>query len=1266
MKIRYFLLAVILGFSFTACKDINGSGKKKDNKPIVISDEAKLESLIVGGNVIELGTPSLSIETATAKTITLLDSIASAGAVIEATAVSEDAVIRWGKMNPGETEPAWTQLQTLSFSSGEFLVVQVTVENVKPQYYKFVIAIEDDPQETAGLLGKVLILQAYGTGNKTDGGVSHSFIELYNKSNEDADLSGYLLQYSAGGTAWKSLNLSGKIIPAGRSFLVLGKFMNALNNVAGTGTLQLNESDADMRWQDGSGYLQMDNNSYKVFLVKSNETVTIINPFDAKGDKTGKKAEGYVDLLGTNDSDQTKSIDAFETNALANPSVKAPFYSSKGKSLRRVNLEDTDDNARDFERVEWRPGFGESIPEEEFNAFKPRSLKDGPWNPVFIRDPIGKGSARIGSLVIGGADADTGTPAAVYSAVNSPGKASITSLVAGSATVNLSIADGATFRTAKAAGNESPKWENSALPVYSFIDGDFLYIEVTSANKLNVNVYKIVITVTGVSGTVSVSGDYSLILNPAASSQQRVAIEVFKTETANNTGLISRADAIITTNGPNGTGTWSLYIPSGLQVWFKIAVTDSTGITFGKVVTNGQSFNSSTTGMNLTLGPFLAPVLSDFTLINADASAGTKRNKKGSIDEGTGNITFADTSFTTISTNTIIDFHKLTAEFIIPEGCKLFAGTKEQISGVTANNYYKEVIFTVVSEDNIRKNYRVAAPAAGSYRVLGTQSWQTQGFGVLNVNTADKTLGMPINASGLNQGTKLNIVWNPTGSFTYIGPEGNVIEGGTSIKGHGNYSVRYHPENQRSYSLKLDEAAGFEYFDYTLQGFRTLPANKRWVLLSNYGDSSRIMNAMGFEMGRRVLDKMGWQPHADHVFFFLNGTYKGVYILAEERKIDAERMNILPEASISTPKGGFIVEMNNTCWYGNDIQNQSSQLVFDDLYNFMTSHQNPVRNTSGNDAGSGQMKMQGIVWSFKAPDENLGWYYSDPQEGNGTLTYSDTEHFPRKAIVLHAKLAEGTEYNRPSKPANEWIVANGHGQANGMGFGNMLQAGTLPNGSNGGIAGSTTLGSVYPNWQSSAFVTMAQFIQDAEDKIYAHDYGVNGKGGCYDYIDIESFIDWQIAFEMNANWEIIALNGQFMYFDPSVQKLKMGIIWDLKQAWNTTTTNGAEPGFVRKVPLWYKELLGWEITGTAPANAISGKERPGAKDPYYVQELKKRWAEVKTQFRTKLDPYMDAQKVRFARIKGYSHPIGVNDNQDRYKNIITTMIDRIDPIFEGY
>ncbi|MCL2762308.1 MAG: CotH kinase family protein, partial [Treponema sp.] len=1135
------------------------------------------------------------------------------------------------------------------------------------------------------LEGKILILQAYGGSNAN--AVTNHFVELYNITDTAVNLAGFSLQYAEGTGDWTVIPLTGSI-PGKGSYLILGQRVNETGRIritAGSGNVNNNMS--------------LSNRSFRVALINDAAPLTVPNPF--RVNSAGDKAKGYIDMVGArNASEQVAGYEG-PAGATVFPRISAQ------EGIRRASLVDTNVNGNDFVSVRYttvRTGeYPHGVNDDEIALYTPKNAAHGAWEPIPFVGPGADSNASISALLVAGQTANAGTPAATYDAVTVPGAVSINDLVAGSAAIQPTIAEGATFRTAKVTGSGAPVWNNSVAPSWSFADGDFLYIEVTSANGSVVYVYKIAVTVTNVSGTVAVSGTYTINRNSTIPLQQ-VSVEAH-TSQGSTTPIASV--------NPNLAGnTWSLSVPSGETVWFKVMVTDNTGYTFGRMVsTSGQAYTSNTPNVTLTLGPFAAPELTAFTLIDADANAGNRRNKTGTINQGTGAISFANTSFTTVNVDTVIHFHRLAANFTVSSGSRLLVGNVEQENGVTTNNYYNAVTFTVVAEDNARKTYTIAgqvlevnSSADGSNnatavnRVVGTSSWQTQGFGVMMINTQNNmgipSENMPLETRVTN---KLNSgIWNDTGTYTYIGPTGRSFSGGTRIRNSGNWTYRF--DGYKSYNLSLNVAAGFDYYDYKTEQYEPLPAHRRWRLLAHQGDPTRMRGALGWELGRRVLTNMGWQPHADWVFLFVNNQYKGMYILTEVIKPESERLDITPLVtsvpSGGKPNGGFVVEMNNSYFYFNEggmvhnqwdwdnAQNQftHNRYIFDAMYNFMTSHQNP---TDG--------RIQGIIWSMSEPDENLGWYYADPPLGNGSnLDWSATfqNHFPRRAIVLQARLGTGADYNRRSAPTAQWTVANDPGSGNGMvGRSSFLLDGTL-NGNNGGVAGTRTLESMYPGYASSTFVQVSQFIQETEDAIYARDWGTNGVGGYHDNLCVDSLIDWHIAHELFGDWEMITMNGRFMHYDPRAGKLKMGPIWDLDGAWGSRDDGGphrgAGPGFLINTPFWLKELFGRELTSMAGGNLKSNRARPGApQDTYYINRFKSRWNEVSSQFNAELDPFIDATNRRFNRVVGfsqatppmlnywtphYTHNDTVRINGDRaaLKTTISTMRNNLNPIFNGY
>lgn len=207
--------------------------------------------------------------------------------------------------------------------------------------------IPKDEKDYAGLL---MIWQA---GAAKDGAIGQNFIELYNNSGDDIDLSGYSIQYAnaSGESNWGKIELTGKI-EAHTSFLILGK--------AGTA------SDSRLSFAEGEGDMyianfELSNDQYKICLIRSTVTLNVANPFNIDGE--GTKAAGYVDLVGAVNG---KTIDAFEETCVSKM--------SKQQSIRRAGLSDTDNNNTDFENVDYRTA--------DLENYRPKNQAYGAWNPV--------------------------------------------------------------------------------------------------------------------------------------------------------------------------------------------------------------------------------------------------------------------------------------------------------------------------------------------------------------------------------------------------------------------------------------------------------------------------------------------------------------------------------------------------------------------------------------------------------------------------------------------------------------------------------------------------------------------------------------------------------------------------------------------------------------------------------------------------------------------------------------------------------------------
>ena len=218
-----------------------------------------------------------------------------------------------------------------------------------------------DDGETRSLYGNILILQAYGNGEKVSSAVSHSFVELYNVTEHDISLEGASLQYSDSKTsAWKRMPLSGTV-NAYSSFFIRGTAASDPEN----SRLIFSETEADMNAE-----FTLDNDGFSVCLLQSKALLSVDNPFDIDG--SGTKAEGYADMFGSSNSGGAV-VNGYEGAECSDNII------SKQKAARRKNLTDTDDNAFDFKTVDYRAS---GTTADELAKYRPKNTDYGAWDPI--------------------------------------------------------------------------------------------------------------------------------------------------------------------------------------------------------------------------------------------------------------------------------------------------------------------------------------------------------------------------------------------------------------------------------------------------------------------------------------------------------------------------------------------------------------------------------------------------------------------------------------------------------------------------------------------------------------------------------------------------------------------------------------------------------------------------------------------------------------------------------------------------------------------
>ena len=207
-----------------------------------------------------------------------------------------------------------------------------------------------------------------------------------------------------------------------------------------------------------------------------------------------------------------------------------------------------------------------------------------------------------------------------------------------------------------------------------------------------------------------------------------------------------------------------------------------------------------------------------------------------------------------------------------------------------------------------------------------------------------------------------------TDSHVYLkDTDGKVTDLGTAgIKGRGNTTWNM---AKKPYALKLDKKAG-------LLG---MPKDKRWNLLANFVDRTRMRNDVALELGRRLGPDYGqnfldWTPRGKFVELVLNGEHMGNFYLVEHIKIAEDRVPIteMKSTDIAEPEvtGGWLLELGIEM----DEVNKFYTNWFDDTYPY---------NRHCKDQANNKYRLPVMI---KDPDEDV----LVPEQFNWIKSYINT------------------------------------------------------------------------------------------------------------------------------------------------------------------------------------------------------------------------------------------------------------------------------------
>lgn len=132
--------------------------------------------------------------------------------------------------------------------------------------------------------------------------------------------------------------------------------------------------------------------------------------------------------------------------------------------------------------------------------------------------------------------------------------------------------------------------------------------------------------------------------------------------------------------------------------------------------------------------------------------------------------------------------------------------------------------------------------------------------------------------------------------------EYHVCEESAEIRGRGNST--WNNFDKKPYKFKFDKKQN-------LFGFGK---EKDWVLLADYIDNSLLRNYLAYTVAGE-LSALESSPDCQSVELYLNGQYRGVYLLCEQVEIGKDRVNI--DEKENEIDAGFLIEMDG---WGDTVQ----------------------------------------------------------------------------------------------------------------------------------------------------------------------------------------------------------------------------------------------------------------------------------------------------------------------------------------------------------
>ncbi len=129
--------------------------------------------------------------------------------------------------------------------------------------------------------------------------------------------------------------------------------------------------------------------------------------------------------------------------------------------------------------------------------------------------------------------------------------------------------------------------------------------------------------------------------------------------------------------------------------------------------------------------------------------------------------------------------------------------------------------------------------------------------------------------------------------------------GGIRVRGN---STNQSSVNKRAWRLKFDKKVN-------MLGLNAGPDKKgfkSWVLMADNFDYSYFRNTTAFNFGNDLFNHSGnYTSHFQHVNFYMNGEYRGIYLVAEQQQANMGRISVNEaEENDTSTDVGYIVEID--------------------------------------------------------------------------------------------------------------------------------------------------------------------------------------------------------------------------------------------------------------------------------------------------------------------------------------------------------------------